>query len=1008
MKLLTFRTTLALTLWCGGLQAANLLSPNPASVAVSCNTITGPGPAATVVVKPVTPLTNKTIAVTLGALSSGLVVTPPASAVLDSTNQAQGLTYAVNLAAGCRGAASGSASIKFYAGGTADVTASVTMDVTALASPLVASPVTITCARNPDPPLSYSVGPAQTVSVTSAAAGGTPFTVDTSTNPAWLAVGSSSGGIASSTGVTVTVSPVFPCGNYPSGSSTSVSIHLKNPPAPDGLIPVSLQIIGPSPLTATPAAPSLSYTKGSGTPASVDVALSAASAVSFSVDSSSLPTWLSVDLTTGTTPKSLHFTTTGLADAIAQGTYSGTVRLQVSGFADLALPLRLTATNPPPKLTVAEGTDKGITWAVGQPLPIPYITLVSSDAAIPYSIVTGGPLQPMIANNFLKGFAYSYGTPIPVTFNQGVFASAQPGDVLTGTVTVTWGTPAMTTAITIKITVQPAAATLLGVMPPSLPTAAVGQTFTVALIGTGFVASPDPLQATTVGIVSGGSLLADANIVSTVVNASNIILTITVPASADPLLPFGATGTGGTVNLGVCNPLGATCSAATGTAKVTIGAAPVIQAVTSASAFLQVSPPTLPTVAPYDMISVFGTSFCVSGGTGCTGSRVLYGLPDAVTLRYPSSLSPDAAGATQRFLTVTFQTHTTPPAPIANAPLLFATNGQINLVVPAAVAAYVGKTIDLVVNFGYPPATMMSSAPVSLNVAAADPGIFTIRTDGQGDGAILGVDWSIIAAGNEAAMRSKPADSDIIQIYMTGLGVPDSAADNAGSGTGQWPADCVAVSSYLTALNRQTSGSFPSVDGVLLTSGLLNSNRLAPCMRSAATIPTVTIGGQPATVTYAGWVADSVAGEYQVNVRLPGSAGPFTLPSGAVIASPLTSAVKLPVVVTARGRSSQPGVTIWVAPRLKVTGPADAGLHGAAGRPWSTSGNLVTASEGTPPYQYAVTSGPLPEGVTLDAATGAISGTPAAAKGSYLLTVTATDSAASPLTGSVTFTLTID
>jgi large repetitive protein len=102
-------------------------------------------------------------------------------------------------------------------------------------------------------------------------------------------------------------------------------------------------------------------------------------------------------------------------------------------------------------------------------------------------------------------------------------------------------------------------------------------------------------------------------------------------------------------------------------------------------------------------------------------------------------------------------------------------------------------------------------------------------------------------------------------------------------------------------------------------------------------------------------------------------------------------------------------VTIWVAPRLKVTGPADSGLHGTAGTPWSISGNLVTASEGTPGYQYSVTSGSLPAGLTLDPATGAISGTPAvAAKGSSLVTVTATDSAASPLTGSVTFTLTVD
>ena len=126
--------------------------------------------------------------------------------------------------------------------------------------------------------------------------------------------------------------------------------------------------------------------------------------------------------------------------------------------------------------------------------------------------------------------------------------------MLTGTVTITWGTPAATTVVTISITVAPAGAVLLGVTPPSLPTATPGQTFIVALTGTGFVSSPDPAQATMVGIVSGGSLAADANLAATVINASNIILTIAVPPAADPLLPFGATGSGGTITLGVCNP----------------------------------------------------------------------------------------------------------------------------------------------------------------------------------------------------------------------------------------------------------------------------------------------------------------------------------------------------------------------------------------------------------------------------------------------------------------------
>ncbi|MGD0772665.1 MAG: putative Ig domain-containing protein [Candidatus Solibacter sp.] len=1016
MKLSTIPTSaaavlgaaLAGVLCCGGLQAANLLTAAPGTIALTCNTLNGPGPAATIVVKPAAALTTNAIAVTLGGLSAELVVTPLAPAVLTSQNQSQGITYTVSLAAGCAAAANGTTTIRFYAGGVADVAVTASTSVTAVASALVASPVTITCVRNTAPAVSYTPGPSATALLISAAPGGTPFVVDFSTVPAWLALPPTTATSAGATGVRFTLSAVSPCGNYLVGSSYSASVHLRNPPAPDGLIPVTLKILSPSPLTATPGAPSLAYTKGSGAPAFVDVAVSSAgSGAAFAVDPNSLPTWLTVDALSGSVPKTLHFTTTSVADAIAQGTYGATVHLQDSGFGDLAVPFRLTVSNPPPTLTVAEGTTRNITWTVGQPLPIPYITLTSSDSPIPYAIVTGGPLAPIVGSAFLKGFAYSYDTPIPVTFDPGVFAAAQPGSVLTGTVSITWGNPAATTVITIKVTVQPAGATLLSVTPPSLPTAVPGQTFTVALTGTGFIASADAAQATMVGIVSGGSLLADANIAAAVINPSNIILTITVPAAADPLLPFAAAGVGGTVTLGVCNPLGAACTVPTGTAALLITANPTIQAVTNAAAFLQVTPPALPAVSPYGMISLFGASFCVSGGTGCTGGQVLYGSPDAVTLRYPVSLSPDASGSAQRLLTVGFQTHATPPAAIANAPLLFATNGQINLLVPAALSAYVGKSVDLMVNFGHPPAAgMLSSAPFPVNVVAADPGVFTIEADGQGQGAILNADWSVVATGNEAGMRANPADSDMVQIYMTGLGAPDSTANNTATGAGQWPADCVGTGSYLAALNFQTGGSL-SADGALIEGSLLNGGRLPPCLSSAAAVPTVTIGGQPATVAYAGWVANSVAGEYQVNVRLPGSAaGAFTSASGAAIAPPLAAAVQLPVVVAARGVASQPGVTIWVTPRLKVTGPS--ALQGASGVSWPASGNLVTASQGTPGYQFAVTGGSLPAGLTLGATSGAISGIPAAAKGSYVLTVTATDSAASPLSGSVTFTLTVE
>ena len=683
--------------------------------------------------------------------------------------------------------------------------------------------------------------------------------------------------------------------------------------------------------------------------------------------------------------------------------------VRVSGYADLTIPISLQINNKAPRLTVAEGTTRNISWTLGTPLPAPFITAVSSDSPIPYTTSSGGTLAPIVPAAQQSGLAYSFGTPINVGFNPLIFAAAQPGNVLTGTVTLTWGSPASTIVVTFNISIQSPGATVTGLTPASLPTAASGQTFTVVLTGTGFVTSTDPTQKTKVGVVVSGSIVADTNIAANVLNPSNIILTITVPAVADAYLPFSQAGVGGTVSLGICNPAGGTCSIPTGTATLTIGTGPIVQAVTSASAFTQVTPPALPSMAPYDMLSIFGANFCSSGGTGCSTSQILYGTPDT-TLRYPTTVSPDASGPTQRFLSVIFQTHAATPALIGTAPLLFATNGQINLLVPAALSTYVGSAVDIVVNFGYGTgATLKSSSPFTVNIVATNPGLFTVGSNGQGDGAILNSTFAQVTAATPAGMRSTAADSDTVQFYLTGLGTPDSTADNANAGTAfTWSSDCITVASYLTALNSANSTSLTNVDGTVIQSSFFNTNRLPPCVvTSSADVPTVTVGGIAGTVVYAGFVPDTVAGLYQINVTLPGTSGSYTTAAGTTI-SGITAPVQLPVVVTANGVSSQSNVTMWVAPRLKVTGPSGAGLTGTVGVPWSTSNNVVVATEGTSAYRYVLTSGLLPAGLTMSATTGAITGTPAAnSAGTYLVTVTATDSANVPVKGTVSFTLTV-
>ena len=57
------------------LKAVDLLTATPSSVTLTCSTVTGPGPAANVLVKSVTPLTgSNTHVVTVGSIGEGLLV----------------------------------------------------------------------------------------------------------------------------------------------------------------------------------------------------------------------------------------------------------------------------------------------------------------------------------------------------------------------------------------------------------------------------------------------------------------------------------------------------------------------------------------------------------------------------------------------------------------------------------------------------------------------------------------------------------------------------------------------------------------------------------------------------------------------------------------------------------------------------------------------------------------------------------------------------------------------
>jgi uncharacterized protein (TIGR03437 family) len=220
-------------------------------------------------------------------------------------------------------------------------------------------------------------------------------------------------------------------------------------------------------------------------------------------------------------------------------------------------------------------------------------------------------------------------------------------------------------------------------------------------------------------------------------------------------------------------------------------------------------------VSPGELVTIFGNSIGSAG-------------PLSASVDPGSQKIPTVLGDIQ----VTFDG--TP------APLLYTSSGQINAVVPFAVAGR--QTSQVVIK------SASGQLTTTVQVSAANPAIFSANSSGAGQGAILNPDLSKNSAANPAPLGSQVA------IFATGTGVTTPA----------------------------------SKDGVL-------SGANPPLV---ALPVAVTIGGQPAKVVYQGAAPGFVAGVTQINVTIPsnitpGPAVPITIAvGGGQSASGITLAVK--------------------------------------------------------------------------------------------------------------------
>jgi uncharacterized protein YhjY with autotransporter beta-barrel domain len=309
-----------------------------------------------------------------------------------------------------------------------------------------------------------------------------------------------------------------------------------------------------------------------------------------------------------------------------------------------------------------------------------------------------------------------------------------------------------------------------------------------------------------------------------------------------------------------------------------------------------------------------------------------------------------------------------------------------------------------------------------------------VVVDGQGVGTIsnddplpsLAIDDVTVTEGNSGTTNA------VFTVTLSAASGQTVAVNYAtADGTAVQPADYTSTSGTLTFTPGQTTR---TITVPVIGETVPEANETFFVNLSGATnatisdnqgVGTISNDDVPVTVSPATVPNGAVATAYSQTLTASGGAAPYSfaitagaLPAGltlspaGVLSGTPTAGGTFNFTVSATDSSPFPGpfngtqaYTLTIAPAT-VTLPAVVLPGGVLGSAYT--GNTGPATGGTAPYAYAVTAGALPGGLTLNPATGAITGTPSAL-GTFNFTVTATDSSTGtgPYTGSRAHTITV-
>ena len=705
----------------------------------------------------------------------------------------------------------GAGKIRISVGGNYDVYGPFALQVTPGTSPspppsgnppgstLTASPSVLS--------FQYPGSVSQNVTVI-ASSGSVPYTAAVQVTIArvdWLSVGAPSAPATTDGRSTFPVT-VLPQSLQPGTYRASILIHPTSG-GQDVTLNVQLDVSSGSGTPAPPAQPP----PGSGTPVSLSatptlltfqypgpvtqsVAVIAASGSTVSYTPAVQVTiarvdWLTVGAPTGPAFPDARstFPVSVIPQSLTPGTYRGSIAIRpVGGTQDLIVNVQLIVS--PSVVTLSPGTLRLSQIAGRGPFSGGTVSITSSGNPVPFTATVSGA-------SWLTISPSSGITPAQITVS--VNGSGLPPGSYDGTVNITApGAANSLLSLNVNLSVAPS---------QSLRLSAGSLTFTSE------AGAPAPPPQTIAATASDGTL------------QFSVASTVTSPLGGNWLqlnTSSGAAGNGVPANIvASVNPAG--LEPGTYTALITFTAPAATNSTQAINVTYVITPLTAPVptviasaatglpgaVAPGEILTIFGRNLGPAPGIETT---VVGGF-------VPTQLSE-----TQ----ISFDNIV--------APVLYVSDGQINTIVPYSIA---GRTSTRIV-ITYKRA---ASAPITLSVADAAPGIFTIDSSGQG--AILNEDGSVNGPATPAPKGR------VVVLFGTGEGA-----------TTPFGADGRIIPADIAQLKRPV-------------------------------LPvTVTIGGVPAEVQYAGSAPGMVSGMLQVNVVVPDDA-----PSGTGV----------PVVVSVGSFQSQ-------------------------------------------------------------------------------------------------------